>query len=178
MPLRGRFQRTEMSSIPSDTKDRITSATVPGSHNLIAPASNTDRIRPDSDHPDTESTFDQLPKRSDRYGLHFLNEPQFKADQESRNQLFFVDVVAVHGLNGDAYDTWTSKKTGKMWLYHFLPQELPGARIFSFGYPSEIGLTLATEKVEDFARSLLNGLKASRYSAEVSYGAYNYTLLA
>jgi len=63
------------------------------------------------------------------------------------------------------------RKPAKCGCIHFLPQELPGARIFSFGYPSEIGLTLATGKVEDFARSLLNGLKARRYSAEVSYGA-------
>lgn len=167
MSLRGRFQRTEISSIPSDTEDRITSATVPGSHNLVVPAFNTDRITQDANHSDAESTFDQPPKRFDKYGLHFLNEQQFKADQESGNQLFSLDIVAVHGLNGDAYDTWTSKETGNMWLYHFLPQEIPGARLFSFGYPSEIGLTFATGKVEDFARSLLNGLKTRRYSAEV-----------
>lgn len=165
MSLREIFHRKKKSNRLVSTQDRMTNTTEPGDQNLAVPTPNATS---DSDLPDAKSTSDQLPKRFDTYGLHFLNEQQFKADQASRNQLFSVDIVAVHGLNGDAYDTWTSKETGKMWLYHFLPQELPGARIFSFGYPSEIGLTLATGKVEDFARSLLNGLKARRYSAEVS----------
>ncbi len=111
---------------------------------------------------------DPLPERVEKYGLHFLNHQQYEEDLRSNNQPYSADIVAIHGLNGDAYKTWTVDETETMWLYHFLPAELPGARIFSFGYPSDIGLTLATGKLEDFARSLLNDLDARRSSAEVS----------
>jgi len=109
----------------------------------------------------------RIPARIEKYGLHFLNQRQFDEDVKSKNRLYSVDIVAVHGLNGDAHETWTVKESKKMWLHDFLPAELPGARIFSFGYPSEVGLTLATGKIEDFARSLLNGLSTRRSTAEV-----------
>ena len=42
--------------------------------------------------------------------------------------------MAVHGLNGDKYRTWTCKKSEKLWLQDFLPTDLPRARIMTFGY--------------------------------------------
>lgn len=77
------------------------------------------------------------------------------------------DIVAVHGLNGDAYETWMHEN-GSFWLRDFLPGNYPGPRIFTFGYPSEI-FTRSTGKLPDFARSLLEGLMARRRSHEVGH---------
>ncbi|KAJ9496115.1 hypothetical protein H2202_008361 [Exophiala xenobiotica] len=45
-----------------------------------------------------------------------------------------IDIVAVHGLGGDAIDTWTHPKSKAFWLKDFLPQQVPDARIMTFGY--------------------------------------------
>lgn len=74
---------------------------------------------------------------------------------------FGPDVIAVHGLNGDAYGTWTHENK-KLWLRDFLPTKLPNARVFTFGYSSEVAFTKSRGKVDEFARSLLNALKRMR----------------
>jgi hypothetical protein len=107
-------------------------------------------------------------ERSEKHGLFFLNQQQFEdftkaGDGEAR---YSVDIVALHGINGDAYDTWTHRN-GKLWLRDFLAPQLPGARVFSFGYRSEVAFTLATGQLGDFARSLLEQLNYIRRTAEV-----------
>lgn len=37
-------------------------------------------------------------------------------------------IVAVHGLGGDAVNTWTHPKSKAFWLKDFLPQQMPDAR--------------------------------------------------
>lgn len=75
-----------------------------------------------------------------------------------------VDIVAVHGLRGDAFATFTSKTTGKLWLADFLPAEFPGARIYTYSYPAEILYSRDTSKLADYARGLLEGLAGERKS--------------
>jgi len=87
-----------------------------------------------------------------------------------------VDIIAVHGLNGGAYSTWTHPQNGMMWLRDLLPQELPGARVYSFGYASKV-FSLDTSGFEDFARELVEGIRAQRGTASVS-GACSLQLSA
>ncbi|KAH5088723.1 hypothetical protein HBI73_134410 [Parastagonospora nodorum] len=52
-----------------------------------------------------------------------------------------VDIVFVHGLNGDRIETWTSAATDEepektTWPKDLLPKACPTARILSFGYNS------------------------------------------
>ena len=96
------------------------------------------------------------PERHEKYGLFQLTPEQNASLDPSR-----PDIVAIHGINGDAFKTWTHPD-GRLWLRDFLPDQLPGARIFSFGYPSEVAFTTAKGKLLDFARSLLEGLKSRR----------------
>ncbi|KAH8151561.1 uncharacterized protein LAJ45_04182 [Morchella importuna] len=77
-----------------------------------------------------------------------------------------VDIIAVHGLHGDAYKTWTAKpeKAGGaevMWLRDLLPTEIPNARILAYGYDSDPGKFLggaSTSMVHHHAFTLVSEL--------------------
>lgn len=47
----------------------------------------------------------------------------------------FTSIVMVHGLNGHWRDTWTAGDQ-IFWLKDLLPELVPNARIFSWGYDS------------------------------------------
>jgi hypothetical protein len=104
--------------------------------------------------------------RIDKHGLFLLNPQPSHSDSVKVEQTFLLDIVALHGITGDAYDTWTHEN-GKFWLQDFVPKELPGARIFSFGYPAEVFCSLGTGVLDSFARSLLENLKRERRRKEV-----------
>ena len=73
----------------------------------------------------------------------------------------YVSIVAVHGLNpknteSHAEKTWTSEKTNKLWLRDFLPSKVPYARIFIFGYNSNVALETSSAGLSEQAENLLN----------------------
>jgi hypothetical protein len=109
----------------------------------------------------TTATADSLEK----YGLFLLNPSE--SSIPSQQEAYAVDIISVHGIMGNAFQTWTDKN-GKMWLRDFLPNQLPGARVYSFGYAWEIAFTLTTGALKDVARSLLERIKHTRVSQEVS----------
>ncbi|RMJ15462.1 hypothetical protein CDV36_004852 [Fusarium kuroshium] len=80
-----------------------------------------------SDHPDEPQS------QSEQYGLFNLNSP-IAQDPKSPQNTCKLDIVAVHGLGGDAYRTW-QHENGFNWLQHLL-KELPGIRVYSYGYDS------------------------------------------
>jgi hypothetical protein len=78
--------------------------------------------------------------------------------------------VAVHGLGGDAFKTWTADNK-KMWLRDFLPEDLKNprdedapclARVMTFGYNVSVYDTAASERSSTFADALLSALHDSR----------------
>src|SRR2546429_9413121 len=73
----------------------------------------------------------------DKYGLFLLNPQTPDPDGVEAEETYLLDIVAVHGITGDAYNTWTHEN-GKFWLQDFVPKKFPGARVFSFGYPAEV----------------------------------------
>ena len=75
--------------------------------------------------------------------------------------------MAVHGLAGDAIDTWTHPKSNALWLKDFLPKQIPDARILSFGYNAAAAFSESTAEVIDHAKSLLASLVDKREEAEV-----------
>ena len=72
-----------------------------------------------------------------------------------------IDVVAVHGLQGDPFTTWESKDGGT-WLEDILPKEVPSARIMTFGYDSIVAFSTTVSTIDDKARALLNYLSQKR----------------
>ncbi|KAI9790079.1 MAG: hypothetical protein M1816_005549 [Peltula sp. TS41687] len=77
-----------------------------------------------------------------------------------------IDIVAVHGLGGDAIHTWTHPKSKAFWLKEFLPQQIPDARIMTFGYNAAAAFGQSTAGVIDHAKSLLNSLVDKREESE------------
>ncbi|RPA98708.1 hypothetical protein L873DRAFT_1006442 [Choiromyces venosus 120613-1] len=77
-----------------------------------------------------------------------------------------VDIVAVHGLKGDVYRTWTAKATEPgekdvFWLKDLLPEEVPNARILAYGYdadPSKMFESISTNRIHHHATTLVSEL--------------------
>ena len=49
-----------------------------------------------------------------------------------------VDIVFIHGLTGNAYNTWLDKETDVHWPSKLLRQDIEKSRILSFGYDADV----------------------------------------
>ena len=78
-----------------------------------------------------------------------------------------ISVIAVHGLGGHAFRTWTHKETGKMWLRDFLPGKLPNTRIMSFGYDAKVLNSKSVIGMMENAQNLLADIRSNRTTTEV-----------
>jgi hypothetical protein len=88
--------------------------------------------------------------------------------------------VGVHGLGGDAFDTWTASN-GKLWLRDFLPDQLKNppddfkndpndtkvARIMTFGYDANTFTKASKQRAFTFAEALLAQLNDRRKGTAV-----------
>ncbi|KAF4432635.1 hypothetical protein FACUT_8323 [Fusarium acutatum] len=74
-----------------------------------------------------------------------------------------VDICAVHGLGGNAIDTWTTK-SGKMWFRDFLPEHenFKNSRVMTFGYDSDLTDRRTVMELESWAETLLQSLNEVR----------------
>ena len=80
----------------------------------------------------------------------------------------FSSLITVHGLNGDAGKTWTHPKTKAFWPKDFLPLDVPGIRVMTFGYNADnVGNT--TAGIVDHAIDLLGSLSDNREEENVSF---------
>jgi hypothetical protein len=113
---------------------------------------------------------------NDEIGLKLLNpfpeQTQSQASdallpRTSDKDVYNVDVVAVHGLGGHTYDTWTHEN-GVMWLRDIASVQLQGARIYTFGYDSRVAFSKGTSDIRSYANSLLEELRRERQTIEVS----------
>ncbi|KAL8903338.1 MAG: hypothetical protein Q9207_003989 [Kuettlingeria erythrocarpa] len=78
-----------------------------------------------------------------------------------------VDVVFVHGLNGDPHNTWTSEKSNVFWPGEILPPilEEEKARVLVYGYDADVtSFTGGTskDKIHNHAEQLVQVLQGNR----------------
>ncbi|MCJ1432540.1 hypothetical protein MMC27_001897 [Xylographa pallens] len=79
-----------------------------------------------------------------------------------------VDVVFVHGLNGDPHNTWTSTPANVFWPADLLPQfvEEQKARLLVYGYDADVaslaGSGVTKDKIHNHAERLVADLFANR----------------
>ncbi|KAH8647072.1 hypothetical protein BGZ60DRAFT_570501 [Tricladium varicosporioides] len=95
----------------------------------------------------------------ENFGLFTLYKPSSISGSDA------VDIVAVHGLNGNARNTWTDPSTNDLWLRDFLPKKLSKARVMSFGYDSRLAFSGSMAGLDDFALDLLDRLLAAHRSS-------------
>ncbi|KAL6900028.1 hypothetical protein GGI43DRAFT_406131 [Trichoderma evansii] len=78
-----------------------------------------------------------------------------------------ADIIAITGLDGHAYGSWRGKgNLGRMWLRHFLSQDLPYCRTMSYGYNSKLS-TRGVDTIMDYSRGLMDALKKIRNTDEL-----------
>ena len=87
-------------------------------------------------------------------------------------------IVFVHGLTGGRESTWTEKKTGTFWPKDLLPKDIPEARIFTFGYDTDIGALncASTNTIRDHGKALANHLALKRMRTKSVRIAKNFIL--
>ncbi|OAG34031.1 hypothetical protein AYO21_11824 [Fonsecaea monophora] len=98
---------------------------------------------------------------SEKYGLFvFKDQPDIKDG--------VVDIIALHGLNGDYESTWVADDTGANWLKDegFLPDQAVDTRIMSYGYNSQAQLSKSVAGIGAFAEGLLAQVASRRRSRQ------------
>jgi len=82
-----------------------------------------------------------------------------------------LSVVALHGLNGHAFDTWKYSNDSNdcfMWLRDSLPNHFPGARVLIYGYNANVLSDVSTGRLRTFAETFLEKLRLEREDEVVS----------
>jgi len=153
-PKKSRFLSALRKSIRSPSQDRRSrSPATPGpSHSVAGVAEPA---------PPGDSSTQIEPKGKPKLGLFSLT-PDLDVEQLDPG---LPDIVAIHGINGDPFKTWTHEN-GALWLQDFLPKEFTGLRVFSFGYDAQVAFTTSTATPDDFAKSLLGYLQMYRTGKE------------
>ncbi|KIW88778.1 uncharacterized protein Z519_10825 [Cladophialophora bantiana CBS 173.52] len=95
-------------------------------------------------------------------GLHVIYEPDTRP---------IADIIFVHGLGGHSYKTWCKDRN----LQHFWPglwlskdPKIGKARLFTYGYDSQLLGPKSVSNIMGFARSLLFDMRYSRGNQENS----------
>lgn len=89
-------------------------------------------------------------------GLQIIHEP----DTEP-----VADIIFIHGLGGHCYKTWSHNHNPEFfWPGLWLPKDpkIARARLFTYGYNSQVTGPEGVENIADFARSLLFDMQHSR----------------
>jgi pimeloyl-ACP methyl ester carboxylesterase len=119
-------------------------------------------------HPSLESNSPPQPTRTrikrltiqneDNLGIQILCEPP-------NGSAAIVDIVFVHGLTGNAYNTWLEEDSQVHWPSQLLREDLQDARILSFGYDANVVhwfSAASVNRIGNHAEALLGALVRRR----------------
>ncbi|KAI9856186.1 MAG: hypothetical protein M1813_009203 [Trichoglossum hirsutum] len=100
---------------------------------------------------------------SQSFGMLLLNEGSHE-DSSNAPGASNIDIVAVHGLSGYRTTSWglanERVEKEKTWLKDAFSERIPGARVMTFGYESDIGTrgVISSTGIKDKAVKLLEAL--------------------
>jgi hypothetical protein len=141
------FRSTQSSTSESQQSEPVT-------ENLRRLPEIEDNRRTDSSLRSSATESESTDVGKDPLGLYVIQRPT----REHK-----IDIVFVHGLGGTSRLTWSKNKDLNLfWPYQFLKHEpeFDHARIFSFGYSSEIKSRKgAANSIHHFAKTLLYSMK-------------------
>ncbi|TQV91653.1 ankyrin repeat protein [Cordyceps javanica] len=101
---------------------------------------------------------DEANRFAEKHGLFRLHP----AEHDSYDAIDYqTDIVALHGLGGHAFKTWTNSD-GHLWLRDSLPSHVPRSRIMTYGYDSSFKFSSSRAKIVDFASELATRLDLER----------------
>ena len=99
------------------------------------------------------------------HGLTQLYDPTVNSTEIT------ADVVAITGLGGHAYGSWSGGNPKRMWLRDFLSEDLPKCRVMIYGYNSKLS-NPGLHTIADFSRGLREDLLRARRSDQVALQLY------
>ncbi|KAF8509008.1 hypothetical protein BU17DRAFT_99331 [Hysterangium stoloniferum] len=101
-------------------------------------------------------TADVVDQRRETY-----NPPGFGIKKLSSGTSPTIDIVAIHGFDGHREASWTADN-GPLWLRDFLPEAVPIARIWSYGYDAYTENSSSQQTLHGRAQDFLTKLSMSR----------------
>ncbi|PYH91312.1 hypothetical protein BO71DRAFT_486360 [Aspergillus ellipticus CBS 707.79] len=110
-------------------------------------------------------TFEKILQRSiGKKAVHLIADADFVgptslADPGEQAQ---VDIVAVTGLSGHGFGSWRARGKPAMWLRDFLPEDIPNARIITYGYDTRLSKSQSNVSIRELGKDLLEMLKNAR----------------
>lgn len=78
----------------------------------------------------------------------------------------YISLVAITGLAGRAFGSWQNDR-GSMWLRDYLPQDLPGVRVFLYGYPSKLHKSVSRASLWDYTEGFMKTMANLTQSGKV-----------
>jgi hypothetical protein len=109
------------------------------------------QLRPASKSAPSSDLKEKLFSKHHVYGLRVLHSPE--------KPLF--DIIFVHGLTGNSFDTWLDKNANIYWPVDLLAKDIEDARILAFGYDADVTKFIGAvgkNNIRDHASSLSKGL--------------------
>ena len=79
-----------------------------------------------------------------------------------------ADIVAITGLDGHAYESWSGGDPKRMWLRDFLSEDLPKCRVMIYGYNSKLSNS-GLHAIAGFGRGLREQLLRARRTDQVAF---------
>ena len=77
-----------------------------------------------------------------------------------QNLTHVCSIIFVHGLTGGALRSWSADPSKPSWIEALLPEQVPNARILTFGYHADvIGSRVRALTIRNHASALLHDIE-------------------